>query len=136
MPAFGSPYMPTPEPCEQWTPGLNYAPSVVSSPSSSVGNTDDYVTGYIPTSMPTSMVEAGADMSQTSVPCLDNKSRKQIPLCLPARTLLVGRDEALIMPSPADPDYAQRGGVRQGSCMPAQQSWMLYPAYYPQSPAI
>lgn len=80
--AFDSPYMPTSEPCEQWTPGLNYAPSVVSSPTSSVGNADDYITGYIPTSMPTALVEGGVEMSQTSVPCLENKSRKSTPFCL------------------------------------------------------
>jgi hypothetical protein len=79
MPAFGSPYMPTSEPCEQWTPGINYAQSVVSSPTSSVGHADDYITGYIPTSVPASMMDGGAVMSQTSVSCLDNKSRKLIP---------------------------------------------------------
>ena len=68
--------MPTSEPCEQWTPGLNYAPSVVSSPTSSVGNADDYIPGYIPTSVPTSMMDGNAAMSQTSVPCLESKNRK------------------------------------------------------------
>lgn len=76
LPPFGSPYMPTSEPCEPWTPGLNYTPSVVSSPTSSVGNADDYIPGYIPTSVPTSMMDGGAVMSQTSVPCLESKSRK------------------------------------------------------------
>jgi regulator of replication initiation timing len=78
VPGFGSPYIPTSEPCEPWTPGLNYAPSVVSSPTSSVGNADDYTAGYIPTSMPTSMMNGRAAMPQTSVPCID-KGRKLTP---------------------------------------------------------
>ncbi|KAJ9161133.1 hypothetical protein NKR19_g2533 [Coniochaeta hoffmannii] len=108
LPPFGSPYMPTSEPCEPWTPGLNYTPSVVSSPTSSVGNADDYIPGYIPTSVPTSMMDGGAVMSQTSVPCLESKSQS---------------------------NYPPPSGPQQGSCMP-QQPWMLYPSYYPQSPAI
>ncbi|OIW28948.1 hypothetical protein CONLIGDRAFT_401455 [Coniochaeta ligniaria NRRL 30616] len=105
--SFGSPYIPTSEPCEPWTPGLNYAPSVVSSPTSSVGNGDDYTTGYIPTSMPSSMMDGRAAMSQTSVPCID---KGQSP-------------------------YPQPTGAQQQSCLP-QQPWLLYPTYYPQSPAI
>lgn len=77
VPGFGSPYIPTSEPCEPWTPRLNYAPSVVSSPTSSVANADDYITGYIPTSMPASMMAGGTVMSQASVPCID-KARKCI----------------------------------------------------------
>ncbi|KAB5515267.1 hypothetical protein GE09DRAFT_1179594 [Coniochaeta sp. 2T2.1] len=107
VPGFGSPYIPTSEPCEPWTPGMNYAPSVVSSPTSSVGNGDDYATGYIPTSMPASMMDGGAVMSQTSAPCLDKHQSA----------------------------YPQPPNGQQGPCLP-QQSWLLYPTYYPQSPAI
>lgn len=81
VPGFGSPYIPTSEPCEPWTPGINYAPSVVSSPTSSVGNADDYANGYIPTSMPNSMVDGRAVMSHTPVPCIE-KGRKLIPCIL------------------------------------------------------
>lgn len=81
VPGFGSPYIPTSEPCEPWTPGINYAPSVVSSPTSSVGNADDYANGYIPTSMPNSMVDGRAVMSHTPVPCIE-KGRKSIPCIL------------------------------------------------------
>lgn len=107
VPGFGSPYIPTSEPCEPWTPGINYAPSVVSSPTSSVGNADDYANGYIPTSMPNSMVDGRAVMSHTPVPCIEK----------------------------GHSTYPQPTGAQQQSCLP-QQSWLLYPTYYPPSPAI
>ncbi|KAB5549423.1 hypothetical protein GE09DRAFT_173785 [Coniochaeta sp. 2T2.1] len=103
-PGFGSSYNPTSRPCEPWTPGRTYPPSVVSSPSSSVGNGDDYVTGHVPTGMPASilvpMVDSGGVMSQTSVPFLD---KGQSP-------------------------YPRPTGAQQGSCLP-QQSWLFYAAY-------
>jgi hypothetical protein len=81
-PAFGTSYVPTSEPCEQWTPGLNYTPSAVSSPTSSVANADEYITGYIPTSMPSSMMDGSTVMAPTSVSCLESKNR-EFPPCAP-----------------------------------------------------
>ncbi|KAF7538118.1 hypothetical protein G7Z17_g12695 [Cylindrodendrum hubeiense] len=54
LPDYGQQYVPLPNNCESWASTVP-VPSNVSSPSSSA-NTDDYGAGYIPTSVPTSML--------------------------------------------------------------------------------
>lgn len=74
-PGFGPPpsYLPTPEPCE-WPSAVPVSavsvPSVVSSPCSSTGHPEDYVPGYIPTSVPASMM--GSSIVQpANMACLE-----------------------------------------------------------------
>lgn len=60
VPGFGTPYIPAPDPRESWASILPCpVPSVVSSPASSLGGGDDYMGGYIPTSVPSSMIDRG-----------------------------------------------------------------------------
>lgn len=142
----GSPYIPTSEPCESWTSGLSYAPSVVSSPTSSVGP-DEYINGYIPTSVPPTMMDGSGIMaSQTSVPCLDNNPSKMGNGCNDPKigelyfdpvwdNQLTGQN-VLTGPVVAENDpYSQ---AQQNQWMPQQhqQPWLMTPSYYPQSPAI
>ncbi|KAH8878624.1 hypothetical protein GQ53DRAFT_673750 [Thozetella sp. PMI_491] len=120
--AFGASYLPTPEPCESWQsvgPQVSNTsvPSVVSSPSSSAGNPDEYVPGYIPTSMPSSMMES-TSAPPPSIPCLDGSKAEYDD---------VDSDAGYPQPHvPHPPAYLQ------------QQSWSMYPptTYYPQSPAL
>ncbi len=72
--AFGSSYLPTPEPCESWSSAgppisTTSVPSLVSSPTSSVGNPEEYVQGYIPTSVPPSVMDTTA-VNHPTIPCL------------------------------------------------------------------
>ncbi|WDK20769.1 bZIP transcription factor [Colletotrichum graminicola] len=58
MQELGPSYVPMPDASESWGPGIPVSvPSTVSSPSSSA-NTDEYGTGYIPTSVPAPMMDA------------------------------------------------------------------------------
>ncbi|KAI5458898.1 hypothetical protein BGZ63DRAFT_267952 [Mariannaea sp. PMI_226] len=54
LPEYSAQYLPLPNNCETWANTVPI-PSNVSSPTSSA-NTDDYSTGYIPTSVPASML--------------------------------------------------------------------------------
>jgi len=68
---FGTPYVPAPDPRESWASVLPCSvPSVVSSPASSLGTAEDYMAGYIPTSVPSSMVDRG--VVPQSLPCLES----------------------------------------------------------------
>jgi len=110
LPSFQNSYIPTPEPCEPWQAGINnYPPSVVSSPASSIRElgADGYITGYIPTSVPSSMMDGSSIMSQTSVPGMDKGQYT----------------------------YPQPPESQQQTCM-QQQPWLLYPTYNTQSPPI
>jgi len=73
-PGFGPSYLPTPEPCESWPSVVPVSavsvPSVVSSPCSSTGHPEDYVPGYIPTSVPASMM-GGSVVPSTNISCLE-----------------------------------------------------------------
>lgn len=147
VPQFESPYIPTSEPCDSWTSGLSYAPSVVSSPTSSVGQTDDYVNGYIPTSVPASVMDGSVMTSQTSVPCLDTSSSRIGNTCDPklgeqpfTQPLGVNRPVGpYVLTGRVSSDnnhYPATSGQHQGSWIGQQQPWMMTPSYYPQSPAI
>ncbi|KAK0644609.1 hypothetical protein B0T16DRAFT_199168 [Cercophora newfieldiana] len=72
-PGFGPSYLPTPEPCESWPSVVPVSavpvPSVVSSPCSSTGHPEDYVPGYIPTSVPASMM-GGSVVQPANMSCL------------------------------------------------------------------
>ncbi|KAK0614961.1 hypothetical protein B0T17DRAFT_619801 [Bombardia bombarda] len=73
-PSFGSSYLSTPEPCDAWSSVVPVSsvsvPSVVSSPCSSTGHPDDnYVPGgYIPTSVPSSMIDGSSGSSNGMIP--------------------------------------------------------------------
>ncbi|KAK2068284.1 hypothetical protein P8C59_002931 [Phyllachora maydis] len=70
---FGPSYLPTPEPCESWSSVVPVSavsvPSVVSSPSSSAAN-EEYVPGYIPTSVPPNMMENNA-IPPPAIQCIE-----------------------------------------------------------------
>jgi hypothetical protein len=146
VPHFGSPYVPTSEPCESWTSGISYAPSVVSSPTSSVGHADDYINGYIPTSVPPSMMDgSGVMASQTSVPCMDNNPSKLGNGCSDPKLGEqyfdpVGHDQLTgqnVLTGPATTDNNPYSQAQPNSWMSQQQPWMMTPpSYYPHSPAL
>ncbi|KAL1881420.1 hypothetical protein VTK73DRAFT_3938 [Phialemonium thermophilum] len=70
--SLGTPYMPTPEQCDRWPPILpSTVSSVVSSPTSSIGQPEDYMGCYIPTSVPTRMVD-NTGMTRRDRPYLEN----------------------------------------------------------------
>ncbi|KAM7182816.1 hypothetical protein V8F33_013998 [Rhypophila sp. PSN 637] len=116
--AFGSSYLPTPEPCESW-PTVVPVSSAVSSPCSSTGHPDDYVPAYIPTSVP-SMID-GSLMQSQPISCLDGTPKVEYEDLDTNR----GYCPTSVPPS-SSTSYLQ------------QQSWSMYPtaAYYPQSPAL
>ncbi|KAK3394864.1 hypothetical protein B0H63DRAFT_533198 [Podospora didyma] len=124
-PNFGSSYLPTPEPCESWPSVVPVSsvsvPSVVSSPcSSTAGHPDDYAPSYIPTSVPSSMMDNSV-IPPATIPCLDG--------------------------SKVEYEDIDTGNANQGYSHPSvphstsylqQQSWSMYPTttYYSQSPAL
>jgi hypothetical protein len=145
---FESPYVPTSEPCDSWASGLSYAPSVVSSPTSSVGQADDYVNGYIPTSVPASILDGSVMTSQTSVPCLDTSSSKLGNGCDPKLgeqicydpvgvNRPIGQSVLTVLVPPDNNHYSATSG-QQHSWMSQQQQqpWIMTPSYYSPSPAI
>ncbi|KAK3349466.1 hypothetical protein B0T25DRAFT_244015 [Lasiosphaeria hispida] len=119
---FGPSYLPTPEPCESWPSVVPVSaisvPSVVSSPCSSTGHPEDYVPGYIPTSVPASMM-GGAVIPPTAISCLD---------------------ETKVEYEDIDTEHAySHTSVPQSSTYLPQQSWPMYPtaaSYYSQSPTL
>ncbi|GAB1316214.1 hypothetical protein MFIFM68171_06424 [Madurella fahalii] len=69
---FGTSYLPTPEPCDSWSSVVPMSsaipvPSAVSSPGSTAGHPEDYEQGFIPTSVPPSMIN-GTVISTASLP--------------------------------------------------------------------
>ncbi|KAK0733325.1 hypothetical protein B0T26DRAFT_669744 [Lasiosphaeria miniovina] len=123
VPAFRGSYLPTPEPCDSWSSVVPVSsvsvPSVVSSPCSSTGYPDDYVPGYIPTSVPSTMMENNV-INPSTISCLDGSK--------------VEYEE---LDAGADQGYSHTS-VRQTSNYLQQQSWNMYPtaAYYSQSPSL
>jgi len=144
-PGFGSSYLPTPEPCESWPTVVPVSsvsvPSVVSSPCSSTGHPDDYVPGYIPTSVPSSMMD-GSGMQPQTISCLDGTAKVEYEDLENSKTSTGGETEigfADWMSPSTDRGYCT-ANVPQSSSTSylQQQSWSMYPtsAYYPQSPAL
>lgn len=120
---FGPSYLPTPEPCESWPSVVPVSaisvPSVVSSPCSSTGHPEDYVPGYIPTSVPASMM-GGAVIPPTAISCLDETKVEYEDI------------------DTVEHAYSHTS-VPQSSTYLPQQSWPMYPtaaSYYSQSPTL
>ncbi|KAK3316659.1 hypothetical protein B0H66DRAFT_604937 [Apodospora peruviana] len=68
-PGFGPNYLATPSPCESWSPVVSGS---ISSPCSSTGCPEDYVTGFIPTSVPS----YGSVIAPQNMSCLDSTGGK------------------------------------------------------------
>ncbi|KAK5661704.1 hypothetical protein OQA88_9804 [Cercophora sp. LCS_1] len=129
-PTFGSSYLPTPEPSEPWPTVVPVSavsvPSVVSSPCSSTGHPEDYMPGYIPTSVPASMM-GSSGLPQGNISCIDTKVE-------------FGED---LDTASGEHGYPQSAIPHSSSSyiqppQHQQQSWPMYTAsaYYTQSPAI
>ncbi|KAH8684171.1 hypothetical protein BGZ61DRAFT_550048 [Ilyonectria robusta] len=73
LPDYGQQYVPLPNNCESWANTVP-VPSNVSSPSSSA-DTDGYGAGYIPTSVPTSMLPSN-NTSTSSISAVGHKDIK------------------------------------------------------------
>jgi hypothetical protein len=86
-----------------------------------VGQTDDYVNGYIPTSVPASIMDGSVMASQTSVPCLDTSSSKLGNGCDPKLD---------------NHHYSATSGQQHSWMSQQQQPWIMAPSYYSPSPAI
>lgn len=113
---FGTPYIPAPDPRESWASVLPCSvPSVVSSPASSLGTAEDYMAGYIPTSVPSSMVDRG--VVPQSLPCLESVKAEYDDM-------------------ESDSGYSQHGIPRTPTSYMSQHQWPLYGMYYPQSPTL
>ncbi|KAK0616225.1 hypothetical protein B0T14DRAFT_242598 [Immersiella caudata] len=134
-PGFGPSYLPTPEPgpSDAYLPtGVVMpavpAPSVVSSPCSSTGHPEDYVPGYIPTSVP---MMGGSVIPSNGMSCLGEEAK--------------GEFEELDGTTPADHGYPPPNITHSSSAAYLQQpSWSslttgaMYPssAFYSQSPTL
>ncbi|KAL8418982.1 hypothetical protein RB594_002262 [Gaeumannomyces avenae] len=103
---YGASYLPTPEPSEQWTSVLPC--SNVSSPASS-GTAEEY--GYIPTSVPSRLegLPPTSRVASADMKYEDMDNENGYPRANPVQL---------------PPTYMH------------QQSWNMYPVYYPQSPAL
>ncbi|CAM1501171.1 Fc.00g103330.m01.CDS01 [Cosmosporella sp. VM-42] len=139
LPDYGQQYVPLPNNCESWANTVPCpVPSNVSSPSSSA-NTDDYNAGYIPTSVPTSMLPS-SNNSTTNVNAVAHKDVKMEYEEVDGRSHGLGRDG-----HPEEANHVQypEPGFRLGnpSLPPApsymhqqqQPPWNVYPVYYPQA---
>ena len=140
--SLGSSYLPTPEPCETWPTTVVPAssavtvPSGVSSPCSSAGPGDEYVAGYIPMSVPSSMLGSSM-MSSTSVSCLGNPKTdyEELDTGMPSRWPGKNSRAGQIPLTGGCSSAADQGGypnpaVSQTSptYVTHQQSWPMYPA--------
>lgn len=143
-PAFGSSYLPTPEPCESWPTVVPVSSvsvsSVVSSPCSSASHPDDYVPGYIPTSVPTSVIDSSV-MPPQPISCLDGSKVEYEDLDnSKASTSETEIGFADWMPPSTDRGYCPTSVPPSSSTSYMQhQTWgPMYPIgpYYPQSPAL
>jgi hypothetical protein len=135
LPDYGQQYVPISNNCESWANTVP-VPSNVSSPSSSA-NTDDYSAGYIPTSVPTSMLPS-SNNSTTNVNVVAHKDVKMEYEEVDGRPHGLGRDGR---PEEANHVQYAEPGFRLSnpslppapSYIPQQQPWNVYPVYYPQA---
>ena len=112
-------------------------PSVLSSPASSLGNGDDYMGGYIPTSVPSHMMERGL-LPQPALQCLDNikieyedmESGKHQPT--PLRPFYVPRTDR----PGTDGGFSHHSGHHTPVSYMSHHHWPLGGVYYPQSPGL
>ncbi|KAK1762348.1 hypothetical protein QBC33DRAFT_283011 [Phialemonium atrogriseum] len=117
VPHFGSPYVPAPDPRESWGSTLPCSmPSVLSSPASSLGNGDDYMGGYIPTSVPSHMMERGL-LPQPALQCLDNIKIEYEDM-------------------ESDGGFSHHSGHHTPASYMSHHHWPLGGVYYPQSPGL
>jgi hypothetical protein len=112
-----------------------------------VGQTDDYVNGYIPTSVPASIMDGSVMASQTSVPCLDTSSSKLGNGCDPKLgeqlcfdpvgvNRRIGHSVLTGLVSPDNHHYSATSGQQHSWMSQQQQPWIMAPSYYSPSPAI
>ncbi|KAH6987257.1 hypothetical protein EDB80DRAFT_881690 [Ilyonectria destructans] len=147
LPDYGQQYVPLPNNCESWANTVP-VPSNVSSPSSSA-DTDGYGAGYIPTSVPTSMLPSN-NTSTSSISAVGHKDIKMEFEDVDHHGMKPrGVGESRKPQEEANFDYADAGfrlanQSMQGAPNPymAQQqqqqhqqpAWNMYPAvYYPQA---
>ncbi|KAK7419807.1 hypothetical protein QQZ08_010695 [Neonectria magnoliae] len=155
LPDYGHHYVPLPNNCESWASTVPCAvPSNVSSPSSSA-NTDDYGAGYIPTSVPTSMLPS----NNTSSSNISAQGHKDIKMeyedvdhhgthfhvagekrMEPAEANTRDTDAGFRLGNPSlqtahHPYMTQQQQQQQQQHQQQQQpAWNMYPAvYYPQA---
>ncbi|KAH7132829.1 bZIP transcription factor, partial [Dactylonectria macrodidyma] len=111
LPDYSQQYVPLPNNCESWANTVP-VPSNVSSPSSSA-NTDDYGAGYIPTSVPASMLPS------------NNTSTSSI-------SVVGGHKDIKMEYEDVDHHGAPNPYMQQQQHQ--QPAWNMYPAvYYPQA---
>ncbi|KAH7121940.1 bZIP transcription factor [Dactylonectria estremocensis] len=130
LPDYSQQYVPLPNNCESWANTVP-VPSNVSSPSSSA-NTDDYGAGYIPTSVPTSMLPSN-NTSSSSISVVgghkDIKMEYEDVDHHDAAFRLANQS----MQGAPNP-YMQQQQHQQQQHQHQQPAWNMYPAvYYPQA---
>jgi len=130
LPDYSQQYVPLPNNCESWANTVP-VPSNVSSPSSSA-NTDDYGAGYIPTSVPTSMLPSN-NTSSSSISAVgghkDIKMEYEDVDHHDAAFRLANQS----MQGAPNP-YMQQQQHQQQQHQHQQPAWNMYPAvYYPQA---
>lgn len=124
LPDYGQQYVPLSNNCESWANTVP-VPSNVSSPSSSA-DTDGYGAGYIPTSVPTSMLPSN-NTSTSSISAVGHKDIKMEYEDVDHHDAGFRLANQSMQGAP-NPYMAQQQQQQQ------QPAWNMYPAvYYPQA---
>ncbi|ESU08092.1 hypothetical protein FGSG_12169 [Fusarium graminearum PH-1] len=147
IPDYGQQYVPLPTNCESWANTVPCpVPSNVSSPSSSA---DDYSAGYIPTSVPTSLMPSN-NTSSSSLGAVGHSHKDVIKMeyedveshgTIPQQRL----SYAMLYKQKTNHTQCLDAGYRLSnpSMQPVsphtymaqqqQSAWNMYPVYYPQA---
>ncbi|KAM6524668.1 hypothetical protein FALCPG4_010276 [Fusarium falciforme] len=126
LPDYGQQYVPLPNNCESWANTVPCpVPSNVSSPSSSA---DDYSAGYIPTSVPASMLPSN-NTSTSSINAVGHKDVIKMEY-----EEVDHHDAGFRLSNPSLPPATPHTYMQQQHHHQHQQpAWNMYPVYYPQA---
>jgi hypothetical protein len=121
IPDYGQQYVPLPNNCESWASTVPCpVPSNVSSPSSSA---DDYSAGYIPTSVPTSLMPSN-NTSSSSI-SVGHAHKDVIKM---EYEDVDSHDAGFRLSNPSLHPVSHTYMAQQ-----QQPAWNMYPVYYPQA---
>jgi hypothetical protein len=123
IPDYGQQYVPLPTNCESWANTVSCpVPSNVSSPSSSA---DDYSAGYIPTSVPTSLLPSN-NTSSSSIGAVGHGHKDVIKM---EYEDVDSHDAGYRLSNPSMQPVSSHTYMAQQQ----QPAWNMYPVYYPQA---
>jgi hypothetical protein len=123
IPDYGQQYVPLPNNCESWASTVPCpVPSNVSSPSSSA---DDYSAGYIPTSVPSSMLPSN-NTSSSNISAVGHSQKDVIKM---EYEDVDSHDAGYRLSNPSLQPVSPHTYMAQHQ----QPAWNMYPVYYPQA---